>query len=214
MKADLPRYVLDSSGSLAYFGGEPGEAQVKVVLERAAVGQAEVYLSVVNLGEVAYIIEREQGAFSTRRALAVSRSVAHQARSRPIAGWRLPPARQGAPRVLLRRCLRRGAGAADGRDDPHGRPGIRQDRARGRGGVAAAGISAKPLHSYRVMRVHEMVDDAGCRSPMGYGAFAMELTELIKSRKESQPVGDQVLKHLDYYYAGWTSIASATSTGS
>ena len=70
MKGDLPRYVLDSFGLLAYFGGEPGEAQVKTVLERAAAGQAEVYLSVVNLGEVAYIIEREQGAFATRRALA------------------------------------------------------------------------------------------------------------------------------------------------
>ena len=62
MKGDLPRYVLDSFGLLAYFGGEPGEAQVKSVLERAAAGQAEAYLSVVNLGEVATIIEREQGA--------------------------------------------------------------------------------------------------------------------------------------------------------
>ena len=69
MKGDLPRYVLDSFGLLAYFGGEPGEAQVKTVLERAVAGQAEVYLSVVNLGEVATIIEREQGASATRRAL-------------------------------------------------------------------------------------------------------------------------------------------------
>ena len=70
MKGDLPRYVLDSFGLLAYFGGEPGEAQVKTVLERAAAGQIEAYLSVVNLGEVAYIIEREQGVSATRRALA------------------------------------------------------------------------------------------------------------------------------------------------
>ncbi len=70
VKGDLPRYVLDSFGLLAYFGGEPGEAQVKSVLERAAAEQADVYLSVVNLGEVVYIIEREQGASATRRALA------------------------------------------------------------------------------------------------------------------------------------------------
>ena len=70
MKGDLPRYVLDSFGLLAYFGGEPGEAQVKTVLERAVAGQAEAYLSVVNLGEVAYIIEREQGVAATRRTLA------------------------------------------------------------------------------------------------------------------------------------------------
>ena len=70
MKGDLSRYVLDSFGLLAYFGGEPGESQVKTVLERAAAGQVEAYLSVVNLGEVAYIIEREQGVSATRRALA------------------------------------------------------------------------------------------------------------------------------------------------
>ena len=70
MKGDLPRYVLDSFGLLAYFGGEPGESQVKTVLERAATGQIEAYLSVINLGEVSYIIEREQGASATRRALA------------------------------------------------------------------------------------------------------------------------------------------------
>jgi len=70
VKGDLPRYVLDSFGLLAYFGGEPGESQVKTVLERAATGQIEAYLSVINLGEVSYIIEREQGASATRRALA------------------------------------------------------------------------------------------------------------------------------------------------
>jgi ribonuclease VapC len=70
VKGDLPCYVLDSFGLLAYFGGEPGEVQVKTVLERAAAGQAAAYLSVVNLGEIAYIIEREQGAAAARRALA------------------------------------------------------------------------------------------------------------------------------------------------
>ena len=70
MKGDLPRYVLDSFGLLAYFGAEPGASQVKTVLARAAAGQVEAYLSVVNLGEVATIIECEQGASATRRALA------------------------------------------------------------------------------------------------------------------------------------------------
>ena len=70
MKDDLPRYVLDSFALLAYFGAEPGESQVKAVLTRAAACQAVTYLSVINLGGVAYIIEREQGAAATRRALA------------------------------------------------------------------------------------------------------------------------------------------------
>lgn len=70
MKGDLPRYVLDSFGLLAYFGAEPGESQVKTILTRAAAGQAVTYLSVINLGEIAYITEREQGTSATRRALA------------------------------------------------------------------------------------------------------------------------------------------------
>ncbi len=70
MKAELPRYILDSFGLLAYFGAEPGESQVKAVLACAAVGQVMTYLSVVNLGEVAYITEREQGISAARRALA------------------------------------------------------------------------------------------------------------------------------------------------
>ena len=70
MKDDLPRIVLDSFALLAYLGAEPGESQVKAVLARVAAGQAVTYLSVVNLGEIAYITEREQGASATRRALA------------------------------------------------------------------------------------------------------------------------------------------------
>ena len=70
MKSDLPRYILDSFGLLAYFGAEPGESQIKTVLTRATAGQAATYLSVINLGEVAYITEREQGASAARRTLA------------------------------------------------------------------------------------------------------------------------------------------------
>ena len=70
MKGDLPRYVLDSFSLLAYFSAEPGETEVKDVLTRVAVGQAAAYLSVINLGEIAYITEREQGAAATRRVLA------------------------------------------------------------------------------------------------------------------------------------------------
>ncbi len=70
MKGDLPCYVLDSFGLLAYFGAEPGELRVKAVLARTAAGQAATYLSVINLGEAAYITERELGASATRRVLA------------------------------------------------------------------------------------------------------------------------------------------------
>lgn len=70
MKVDPSCCVLDSFALLAYFGAEPGEAQVKDALARATAGGIEIYLSVVNLGEVAYIIEREKGVAATRLALA------------------------------------------------------------------------------------------------------------------------------------------------
>ncbi len=90
MSAELPRYVLDSFGLLAYFGAEPGEDQVKALLRRAAAGQVATYLSAANLGEVAYIIEREQGASAARRALAaIDQLPIEDRRRRPPDG--LPP---------------------------------------------------------------------------------------------------------------------------
>lgn len=70
MKGELLCYVLDSFALLAYFGAEPGESRVKDALTRAVAGQATMYLSVINLGEIAYITEREQGASAARRMLA------------------------------------------------------------------------------------------------------------------------------------------------
>ena len=57
-----PGYVLDSYALLAYVRAEPGGDEVKSLLEEARKGRAEVYLSLINLGEVAYIIERRRGA--------------------------------------------------------------------------------------------------------------------------------------------------------
>ncbi len=57
-----PRYVLDSYALLAYVRAEPGGDEVKSLLEEARKGQVEVYLSLINLGKVAYIVERRRGA--------------------------------------------------------------------------------------------------------------------------------------------------------
>jgi predicted nucleic acid-binding protein len=54
-------YVLDSYALLAYFEAEPGSDQVGKLLEAAKEGKCHLYLSVVNLGEVMYIVERERG---------------------------------------------------------------------------------------------------------------------------------------------------------
>jgi PIN domain nuclease of toxin-antitoxin system len=54
-------YVLDSFALLAYFGDEPGANTVGQPLVRAQHGTIKLFLSLVNLGEVYYITQRERG---------------------------------------------------------------------------------------------------------------------------------------------------------
>jgi len=66
-----PRYVLDSYALLAYFQREAGGAVVKAMLERAAQGEAQLHVSLINLGELAYLTERRRGLSALRQTLAV-----------------------------------------------------------------------------------------------------------------------------------------------
>ena len=70
MANNAPAYVLDSFAILAYFEGEPGMARVRTLLTEATKGTLTRYMSVINLGEVLYIVEREQGLVAAQRALA------------------------------------------------------------------------------------------------------------------------------------------------
>jgi ribonuclease VapC len=62
-------YVLDSFALLAYLEGEAGMPRVRSVLEGAEAKRHAVYLSLINLGEVLYITERERGLVEARRTL-------------------------------------------------------------------------------------------------------------------------------------------------
>jgi ribonuclease VapC len=70
MSDEHPVYVLDSYALLAYLNGEAGMSRVQEVLEVAARGQSKVVLSVINLGEVLYITEREAGLVQAQAVLA------------------------------------------------------------------------------------------------------------------------------------------------
>jgi ribonuclease VapC len=61
--------VLDSFALLAYLEGEAGMARVRSVLGGAEAQRHAVYLSLINLGEVLYITERERGLVEARRTL-------------------------------------------------------------------------------------------------------------------------------------------------
>lgn len=54
-------YVLDSFALLAYFGEEPGAEAVEQLLQRAQDQAVKLFLSLINLGEVYYITQRERG---------------------------------------------------------------------------------------------------------------------------------------------------------
>lgn len=64
-------YVLDSFAVLAYLEGEYGMARVQEILQLAQRGRAQACMSVINLGEVIYITERERGLPQAQHVLAV-----------------------------------------------------------------------------------------------------------------------------------------------
>ena len=66
------RFVLDSFALLAYLGDEAGAGQVEDILNAAEEGQNDVWMSVVNLGEVLYTIEGELGLEAAQRAAAIA----------------------------------------------------------------------------------------------------------------------------------------------
>jgi predicted nucleic acid-binding protein len=67
--AEPTNYVLDSVAVLAYLGAERGMPRVQKVLADAAAARCHVYLSLISLGEVAYIVERERGLARAQEVL-------------------------------------------------------------------------------------------------------------------------------------------------
>ena len=70
MSAEPERFVLDSFALLAYLGDEHGRERVEAVLAAAARDECSTCVSVINLGEVLYITERERGLAQAQAALA------------------------------------------------------------------------------------------------------------------------------------------------
>ena len=62
-------FILDSYALLAYFQAERGGEAVREILKKARTGGASVRLSVINLGEIYYIVSRKLGAETARAVL-------------------------------------------------------------------------------------------------------------------------------------------------
>jgi predicted nucleic acid-binding protein len=65
-----PRYVLDSYAILSLLTEERGAGRVAAILQEALRGNAGVSMSLINLGEVAYIVERRWNLERARNVLA------------------------------------------------------------------------------------------------------------------------------------------------
>ena len=61
ISSQKPNYVLDSYALLAYFQAESGGQKVNNLLERARRLEINLYLSIINMGEVFYITSRAMG---------------------------------------------------------------------------------------------------------------------------------------------------------
>jgi predicted nucleic acid-binding protein len=64
-----PRFVFDSFAFLAYFQGAPAALKVKEILKQAEKEEAAVFLSVINLGEIVYTVERMLGLDTSQETL-------------------------------------------------------------------------------------------------------------------------------------------------
>ena len=66
----MKRYVLDSFALIAYNEGERSAESVREILHKAIDGHAELFMSVVNWGEVFYMTMREGGEIVAKETLA------------------------------------------------------------------------------------------------------------------------------------------------
>jgi predicted nucleic acid-binding protein len=64
-------FILDSFALLAYLGGETGEERSREILHDASIGEKRVLVSLINLGEIVYITERERGLAKAQEVLAM-----------------------------------------------------------------------------------------------------------------------------------------------
>lgn len=64
-------FVLDSFALLSFLEGEAGQTDVQELFAAAQAGNASLWMSVINYGEVVYITERERGLVAAHRAIAI-----------------------------------------------------------------------------------------------------------------------------------------------
>ena len=68
-------FILDSYALLAYLQDEPVGSRIEKLLENARKEKCRLFLSLINLGEILYIVERRGGIAKAQDALALIRQL-------------------------------------------------------------------------------------------------------------------------------------------
>jgi ribonuclease VapC len=68
-------FVLDSYALLAYLQDEPAGSRIEKLLDNSRKEKCRLFLSLINLGEILYIIERRGGIAKAQDALALIRQL-------------------------------------------------------------------------------------------------------------------------------------------
>ena len=73
--AERSAFVLDTFALLAYLQDEAGASRVESLLKNAVNEKCRLFVSIINLGELLYIIERRGGVTRSQDALALIRQL-------------------------------------------------------------------------------------------------------------------------------------------
>ena len=75
MADSLPVFVLDSFAVMAHFQAESGGEKVLELLEKAGKNEIAIAMSLINVGEVAYLVRRERGKKQAKALISDLRSL-------------------------------------------------------------------------------------------------------------------------------------------
>ena len=73
--AEIPIFVLDTFALIAYLRDEPSAARIENALLNSKKGMIRLLVSIINLGEVLYIVERKGGVERAQDTLALIRQL-------------------------------------------------------------------------------------------------------------------------------------------
>lgn len=73
--AELPIYILDAFALMAYLKGEPAAQRVRDLFIDGGDGRCHLCISIINLGEVLYNMERNHGISKAHEALTIIQSL-------------------------------------------------------------------------------------------------------------------------------------------